>query len=77
MQETFSNILSAAVRQELRAVTCLGSQTAAKLAFAYKKLFATNFNMKNIKTESSRMRGKQKGKVTSGFWENLIQINVD
>lgn len=45
-------------------------QAAAKLTFAYQVL---TLIWKQIKTESSGMRGEHKGRVTSGFWENLIQ----
>lgn len=47
-----------------------GATDSCKTCFC---LSATTLIWKQIKTESSKMRGEQKGRVTSGFWENLIQ----
>lgn len=71
VQKTLSGVLSAAARQEVRAVTCPGSQQQPqKHALSYQLLA---WVCKQIKTESFRRRGEQKGRVTSGFWEKLTQ----
>lgn len=73
VQETFSNILSAAARQELRAVTCPGSHRQLQnLLLLIKSYLLVTLMWKKNQQRALEWEGSRKA-VTSGFWENLIQ----